>query len=420
MNKKKIILISSIALIIIIAIICTVVSCKDKNTSKDNNETTSKVTEVTSTDIETEAETNTETQSESSSEVESITEETTTAETETQSSSEMESTIEEITTTKTEPPSSSEVESTTEKTTTAEKATVDPFTFSSSGKYTQEQQLVDDIFTFYLRTYENGVKEYVVHAYLEYYENNDVMIDKYYRVADVGEVPQIIRDDVANTLMKYYDNQNQEQQTTEKEEEYVKPEISELEWLKEKYGNKIIFEYRGDYIFNEVTNSYICVKLDGIYHVMTSETTSEEIEVYTVEEIDTVNFAHCYGYLTGHWESSLASNIIKSWEGFYSKDLTELDTLGSYNMELLKPIIQKEIDNGYLTIHGLPISIDSKLYIYMEMYNSDGSKVEDSSFTIEEYYNFVNNKKWTIGERTYIKDYVNISKEVTELYVILE
>ena len=122
MNKKKIILISSITLILIIAIICVVIFGKDKNTSEDNNETTSKVTEVTST--ETVTETNSETETESSSEVETTTEEITT----------QESTTQETTT----------ADVTTEETTTQEETTV-----NSKFKYKEDIQTVADAIEYF-------------------------------------------------------------------------------------------------------------------------------------------------------------------------------------------------------------------------------------------------------------------------------
>lgn len=155
MNKKKIILISSIALILIIAIICVVVFSKDKNTSKDNNETTSKVTEVTSTEANTE----------------------TNSETETESYSEVESTTEEITTEQptTEAPTEKPVEKPTEKPTTGktEKPTLsleEAAKLTPSGSYTEYRfQLgadYGDAFNGYWivrKTYENGaVRDYLI------------------------------------------------------------------------------------------------------------------------------------------------------------------------------------------------------------------------------------------------------------------
>ena len=163
--------------------------------------------------------------------------------------------------------------------------------------------------------------------------------------------------------------------------------------------------------------------IERVQHIMTSETTSDEIDVYLVEEINTVNWAHRDGYLTGYVDFSV-SNITQYWEGYYNENLTKLDidysTIRNKNIELLKPIIKKETDDGYLTIHGLPISIAYNSYIYIQIYNSDGSEVDywDCFFTIEEYYEFANSDKWTIEERTYIKDYINGSREVTETYVI--
>ena len=151
MNKKKIILISSIALILIIAIICVVVFSKDKNTSKDNNETTSKVTEVTSTEANTE--TNSETETESYSEVESTTEEITTEQPTTEAPTEKPT--EKPTTGKTEKPTLS----------LEEAAKLTP-----SGSYTEYRfQLgadYGDAFNGYWivrKTYENGaVRDYLI------------------------------------------------------------------------------------------------------------------------------------------------------------------------------------------------------------------------------------------------------------------
>ena len=157
MNKKKIILISSVALVLIlITIICVVVFGKDKNTSKDNNETTSKVSEVTSTEADTE--TNSETETESTTEVESTTEEPTTVEQPT-----------------TEAPTEKPVEKPTEKPTTGktEKPTLsleEAAKLTPSGSYTEYRfQLgadYGDAFNGYWivrKTYENGaVRDYLI------------------------------------------------------------------------------------------------------------------------------------------------------------------------------------------------------------------------------------------------------------------
>ena len=84
-----------------------------------------------------------------------------------------------------------------------EKPTVDPFTIEPSGKYTEKQELVDGAFTFYLRTYENGAKEYVVYVSI---------VNKYYRVAEVGVVPESVLLDVSAILQENYEKQEQQAQ----------------------------------------------------------------------------------------------------------------------------------------------------------------------------------------------------------------
>ena len=197
MDKKKIILISSIALILTIAIICVVIFGKDKSSSKSNNETTSKVTEVTST--ETDTETNSEKETESTTEVESTTEEITT---------------EEPTT----------VEQPTEK--PVEKPTVDPFTIEPSGKYAEKQELVDGAFTFYLRTYENGAKEHVVYVSI---------VNKYYKVAEVGVVPENVLLDISTILQENYEKQEQQAQ---QQQQTSKPQQQQQTTSKPASSNK--------------------------------------------------------------------------------------------------------------------------------------------------------------------------------------
>ncbi len=292
----------------------------------------------------------------------------------------------------------------------------DPFTAVVVGSYTDE----DYEYYVKIRTYENGAKRYVYHIDSE---------NKDYEFSKIEEMPEEVALDmyekmIADGSIISMGVTSTNEPTTAHKEEYVKPEISELEWLKEKYGNKITTG-AGEYIFNEATNSYIRLELERVQHIMTSETTSEEIDVYMVEEINTVNWAHRDGYLTGYVDFSV-SNIIQYWEGYYNEDLTKLDidysAIRNKNIELLKPIIKKETYGGYLTIHGLPISIEYNSYIYIQMYNSDGSEVDywDCFFTIEEYYEFANSSNWTTEERTYIKEFINGSKEVTETYVILK
>ncbi len=320
-----------------------------------------------------------------------------------------------------------ELETTTEQSTTEEQTTakaeietiapnVDPFTAVVAGSYTDE----DYEYYVKIRTYENGAKRYVYNVDSE---------NKDYEFSKIEEMPEAVALDLVEKLESdgsiiIAGVTSTNEPTTTQKEEYVKPEISELEWLKERYGNKITTGL-GEYIFNEATNSYIRLELERVQHIMTSETTSDEIDVYLVEEINTVNWAHRNGYLTGYMDFSV-SNITQYWEGYYNENLTKLDidysTIRNKNIELLKPIIKKETDDGYLTIHGLPISIAYNSYIYIQIYNSDGSEVDywDCFFTIEEYYEFANSDKWTIEESTYIKDYINGSREVTETYVILK
>lgn len=100
-----------------------------------------------------------------------------------------------------QPTSGTTIEKPTEK--PVEKPTVDPFTIEPSGKYTDKQELVDGAFTFYLRTYENGAKEYVVYVSI---------VNKYYRVAEVGVVPESVLLDISTILQENYEKQEQQAQ----------------------------------------------------------------------------------------------------------------------------------------------------------------------------------------------------------------
>ena len=203
----------------------------------------------------------------------------------------------------------------TEKQTTAKNEietidpNTDPFTAVVEGSYTDE----DYEYYVKIRTYENGAKRYVYHVDSE---------NKDYEFSKIEEMPEAVALDMYEkmiadgSIISMGVTSTNEPTTTAQKEEYVKPEISELEWLKEKYGN-IITTGAGEYIFNEATNSYIRLELERVQHIMTSETTSDEIDVYLVEEINTVNWAHRDGYLTGYVDFSV-SNITQYWEGYYN------------------------------------------------------------------------------------------------------
>lgn len=88
----------------------------------------------------------------------------------------------------------------TEKPTQA--PTIDPFMIDPEGSYTDSKVKVNGMFTYYLRTFENGAKRNVVHAYYV------GVIDKYYYVKEAGVLPQNVSNDVAAIFDAYYENQN--------------------------------------------------------------------------------------------------------------------------------------------------------------------------------------------------------------------
>lgn len=172
---------------------------------------------ATDTTTESTVESTTPTKNENTTEPEQPT--TTVADIETDSNTEsttteQESTIEEPTTeptteTSTEPssdkPSEQPTEKPTEKPTQA--PTIDPFMIDPEGSYTDSQVKVEGMFIYYLRSFENGAKRNVVHAYY------DGVIDKYYYVEEAGVLPRNVSNDVAAIFDAYYANQNPTQPT---------------------------------------------------------------------------------------------------------------------------------------------------------------------------------------------------------------
>ena len=159
---------------------------------------------ATDTTTESTVESTTPTKNENTTEPEQPT--TTVADIETDSNTEsttteQESTIEEPTTEpSTESSSDKPSEQPTEKPTQA--PTIDPFMIDPEGSYTDSKVKVNGMFTYYLRTFENGAKRNVVHAYYV------GVIDKYYYVKEAGVLPQNVSNDVAAIFDAYYENQN--------------------------------------------------------------------------------------------------------------------------------------------------------------------------------------------------------------------
>ena len=167
---------------------------------------------ATDTTTESTVESTTHTKNENTTEPEQPT--TTVADIETDSNTEsttteQESTIEEPTTeapseTPTDKPSEQPTEKPTEKPTT-----VNPFLLEPSGSYTDKKVSTQGLYTFYLRTYENGAQRNMVHAY------HAGIIDKYYTIRDAELIPQSVAIDVANTFNDYYAQQTPTEAPTE-------------------------------------------------------------------------------------------------------------------------------------------------------------------------------------------------------------
>ena len=367
MDKKKIIIISSSAAValIIIAIICVIIFGKDDNTSEDDD-TTSKVTEVTSTESDAE----------------------TTSVQETESSSEVETTTEEIT---------------TEEITTQETTTVDPFTIEPSGKYTDKQELIDGAFTFYLRTYENGAKEYVVYVSI---------VNKYYRVAEVGVVPESVLHDIGAILQENYEKQEQQaqqqqqqqtskpqQQTTEKKPTQAEIDQEIYKWIKSKYGDKFVYNEQL-YVYDSSEKVYY--RYDIINgHKMTSATTSQKVKTYDNKlefSIDQI------GYILGCPSAPEVWTV--GWgqgNSLYDENLKEVSYKKNTEKYIKKAGCEEQISSWcnweFMTTEGIPVSIKDDGYIYVSVIYPNSEDAIYEKFTIEEYYNFLNK----YADKYYIK-----------------
>ena len=209
-------------------------------------------------------------------------------------------------------------------------------------------------------------------------------------------------------------------------EEYVKPSMSELEWLKQQYGNTI--EVGEKYTYYEKYNAYLNVQYDRTLHIMTSETTSKLVDIYTISQADTIKLANYLGYSTGYKDYKNLP-FYEGWGDYYYSDFTKVvfEPIEENNLNYLQSIIvEQSMFTGnnweYVTIHGLPISLSYGEYLYMPVIFPGDNKpiLEKCYFSIEEYYQFLNDYTWTIKEEKYMKDFLNGTFEVIDKYIIVQ
>lgn len=410
MNKKKIILISSVALVLIlITIICVVIFGKDKNTSKDNNETTSKVTEVTSTEADTE--TNSETETESSSEVESTTQETTTEES---------TTVEQPST---EAPTEKPVEKPTETPTTSktEKPTLsleEAAKLTPSGSYTEYKfQLgpeYGDALNGYVivrKTYENGaVRDYLI------VDGEECELD-----SPIGVVPD---DYVPNSSNSVGVHTGQQQTQSQKSDEEITKEREE--WLKENFGDK--FTCNGmEFVYNKTYEKFCTTRKTSYLHLITSTTTSTIGYNYQIEYYPFL--ADYLGY-TGTDNRPAYYNNTKTFD--YPRTLETGSTVTdveSTNKAFLKqlgweepiPVGDEICGWDYISTDGVPITVERDGYLYIYIKYSADETYSEYSFTIEEYNEFIATHTWTVrSEHIYVSWYESEPDLVIRKYLQVE
>lgn len=303
--------------------------------------------------------------------------------------------------------SETEETSTEQETTTAkpEIETIDP----SADPFTAEPEgtFVDSPYEMYvqLREYENGAKRYVYHSKSK---------DKDYEFSSIEAMPedvvmdmidQMYEDGVIVSVGVTSNGSSVTEPTTEKPTTpYVKPDVDEFTWIRQKYGDVIEWGVGDPFVFNAEWNTYVrkndtygCFE----YHVMDSETTSKEVKVYRLEWLNIVQYAKSQGYETG--KPQQVDDIIERDNNRYDENyhLFDID-VEENNLNYLDSIIVSKSNNAgrveywdYVTSHGLYIGLSAG-YITMWVTNPGETQAQEQEFTIEEYYDFVNNKEYEV------------------------